>query len=152
MTAGHYRSRLASATVKPMRHTITRRIAITSALALTALGLSGPAAFAEENEEITVKGGSTQFENNEASQTWRELLWVEDTKYDGRSLRAYLTYYDGSGNRLTQSVNAPNFANPDDRVQYLDLQIPEGRAVKLKLCYFNNGHRTQCSRPQRGYA
>jgi len=136
----------------PQLLTHIRRVTVISALALSALGLSVPAASAEENERITVKGGWAMFENNESSQSRRELLWIQDTRYDGRSVRAYLRYRDASGHRLTQSVNAPNIANPDDRVQYLDLQIPEGRAVTLKICYFNNGHRTQCSRGQRGYA
>ncbi len=136
----------------PQLLTYVGRIAAISALTVSVLGLSVPAASAEENEKITVKGGWAMFENNEASQSRRELLWIQDTRYDGRSVRAYLRYYDGAWHRLTQSVNAPNIADPDIRVQYLDLQIPEGRPVTLKICYFNNGHRTRCSRGQRGYA
>lgn len=126
--------------------TSLRRLAVAGALAATALGLAVPAASAEEDERISVKGGYAHFENDQAD-IGREHLWVGDERPDGMSVRGYLDWRDASG-RHTLSVTASG----DGEHAHADVYLREGTRVTLSVCYVDNGHVKRCSLGQRGYA
>lgn len=123
-----------------------RRLAVAGALAATALGLAVPAASAEEDERISVKGGYAHFENDQAD-IGREHLWVGDERPDGLSVRGYLKWSDASGRHKLSAT-----ASGDGEHGHADVYLREGTAVTLSVCYVDNGHITRCSRGQRGYA
>jgi hypothetical protein len=151
MTAGHYRRAPVPGTVTGMQRITTRtsivgRLAVAGALAATALGLAAPAATAEEDEKIDVKGGYGLFENDQAD-IGREHLWVGDERRDGLSVRAYLDWRDKDG-RHTLYTTASGKGEHD----HADVYLREGTPVTLSVCYLDEGHVKRCSLGQRGRA
>jgi hypothetical protein len=84
---------------------IIRRLAATCALAVTAVGLSVPAASAGESERIRTDGGVVEF------QASGDILRALDTRRDGYAVRAHLTWFDPQDSTLQKEwVTDPNSA------------------------------------------
>ncbi len=115
-----------------------RRIAVAGTLALTALGLSASAASAGVPQQIRTHGGHAVFDD------LGELLVVKDTRADGLSVMANLTWSDGTAT-VTDS-------GPGGSGQTRNLSIPEGTTVHLLMCYEVGGVTVKCSDVQRGVA
>lgn len=92
-----------------------------------------------ENETISVKGGYVEFHH------YGEIVEVSDEVLDGRGLRAYITVQGGRNGNLSDFT-------ADDDPERLNLSIPEGRWVLLRLCYTIDHGDDECSRSQVGYA
>jgi hypothetical protein len=122
---------------------ISRRLAITGALALALVGVSVPAASAGEDEKILVSGGEVEFDHR------GEFLWAIDLRLDGYGVRAYVTWKDGVGGRHKAPATDPD---PDPPGQLENLSIPEGTTVWLKVCYTRQSADARCSRQQRAEA
>ncbi len=127
-----------------------RRIAVTGALALAALGLSAPAASAGESERIRTKGGEVRFEAH------GERLVASDTNPSHPYvIRAYLDWRDSRGRRHTAQVTS---FSTDDEESVNNLSIREGTKVTLMMCYVkidgDDGdlHVRRCSLGQRAVA
>jgi len=121
-----------------------RRLAATSALALTVFGLGIPAASAAESEQIRTKGGTVQFQAD------GDILRAHDTRRDGYSVRARLTWFDPLDYTFHKEyVTDPNSAGVS---RARPLPIPEGIGVHLKMCYIDNKGIVSCSEEQEGEA
>jgi hypothetical protein len=92
-----------------------------------------------ENEAISVKGGYVEFHH------YGEIIEVSDEVLDGRGMRAYITVQGGAKGVLSDFT-------ADDDPERLNLSIPEGRWVILRLCYTIDHADDECSRSQVGYA
>lgn len=118
-----------------------RAAALTGAVALVAVGGSASAAYAADTagapEQIKTSRGSALFYDID------ENLEARDLRKDGRGARAYLTW-----NGHTSSAHASG----KDTRDVVDLNIPEGTTVYLKLCYTDNGRDVSCSATQKGVA
>jgi hypothetical protein len=117
---------------------IVRRLAVIAALTLTVLGLGVPAASAGEPQQIRTHGGHAVFDD------LGELLVVTDTRRDGLSVMANLTWADGS---ITATDSGPGGSGETKNVS-----IREGTVVWLIMCYEVNGVTVKCSHSQRGVA
>jgi hypothetical protein len=125
-------------------HTMIRRLAAVSAMALTGFGLSVPAASAGESERIRTKGGILKFEAD------GDVLRVLDTRRDGYAVRARATWFDPTDNTLQKAFLTD--PNSKGRSKAKRLPIPEGITVRLKLCYVDNTGPVSCSKEQDGVA
>jgi hypothetical protein len=122
-----------------------RRIAATGALALTMLGVSGPAASAGEDEGIETKRGAVTFTHR------GERLTAADNLEDGLGIRAYL-HWSEYGVEQSAYVTDRRGADGGPWVVDKDLDIREGVTVQLTMCYTDNGEDVMCSYAQRGEA
>jgi hypothetical protein len=115
------------------------RMAATGALVLALLGLSVPAASAGQSQQIVTKGGIVQFRDN------GEILAATDTRADGYDVRAELYWAGGR-------AYVGDFGFDDAKERHVNLTIPEGTAVKLRMCYLDDARPVQCSHLQNGVA
>ena len=121
---------------------ILRRLAAIFALALTAVGLSVPAASAGESERIRTDGGVVEF------QASGDILRALDTRRDGYAVRAQLTWFDPQDSTLQKEwVTDPNSGGVS---RARPLAVPEGITVRLKMCYIDNTGPVSCSKEQDG--
>jgi hypothetical protein len=125
---------------------ILRRIAVTSALALTVVGVSVPAASASQ-QRIRTDGGEVNFVNIHSGGAGGddvEGISAHDKRRDGYGVRAYLNWSDERGLHRA-SVTDPKSAGKGNAK---DVSVPEGTSVLLTMCYIDAGHIKQCSRSQ----
>ena len=121
-------------------HSIARRIAIISALALALPGLGAATASAQSDERIDGKYGYVKFVAED------EILRAADIWGDGYRVRAYLHW-----GRTHSAQVTDKFMTTGD--EFKDLAIPERTTVSLTMCYIKkNGDIHRCSDPQRGEA
>jgi len=119
---------------------VLRRLALAGAVVLTMLGLTVPAASAAESERIRTKGGLVEF------QARGDILRAYDTRRDGYSVRARLTWFDRVDNTFHKAyVTDPNSAGTS---RAKPLPIPEGTSVRLRMCYIDNTGPVSCSKEQ----
>ena len=115
------------------------RFVATGALTLAVLGFSVPAASAGRSEQIITKGGIVQFRAH------GEILAATDTRADGYAVRAELYWAGGK-------AWIADFGFEDARERSVNLSLPEGTDVKLRMCYIAEGHSVRCSGLQRAEA
>jgi hypothetical protein len=130
--------------VRTSKAAIIRRLSAICALALAVFGLSASAASAGESERIRTKGGVAKFDAS------GDILRVLDTRRDGYSVRARLTWFDPTDNTLQEAFLTD--PNSKGRSKAKRLAIPEGITVRLKLCYVDNTGPVSCSKEQDGVA
>jgi hypothetical protein len=123
---------------------ILRRLVVIGALALTAFGLSVPAASAGESQEIDTDGGRVSFDASPTSSSAPDSLGVLDERRDGYAVRAYLQWADRDGVH-TASVTDPSSSGKGDA---RELSILGGIPVLLSMCYIDDGRIVQCSDSQ----
>jgi hypothetical protein len=117
----------------------TAAVALTAALGATGAQADQPPAGdrAGEDETISVKGGYTKFHHH------GEIVEVSDEVLDGRGMRVYFL---GVGTEVVSDYVA------DGDPVSVNLSVPEGQRVELKLCYTVDHQRDQCSQRQSGIA
>jgi hypothetical protein len=125
-----------------------RRLTTTSvaaAAAVAAIAAGSPAAVAAPDHQTY---GVTQSIRTERSGTyfyhWGDELVVSDYMADGLGARAYLTW---GGNRVTVYTNRGK-----DTSDRRNLNLREGTAVWLQLCWTDDGENIRCSQAQKGIA
>lgn len=118
--------------------TTMRRAAVTSAVAVAALGLGMPASAAAKDVRIDGKYGYVTFKAH------GEVLEAADLYPDGRGVRAYLHW----GRTKSASVTNSGKLYPVPR----NLSIPEGTPVSLTMCYTQHGQVVSCAKNKRGVA
>jgi hypothetical protein len=108
-------------------------IAVVSA----ALLVGAPPAHAGGDASITVSGGKATFKN------YGEILTAEDSRKDGRCVRAHLTWIGAGPNApvLHGTATACGSGTSDKT----NLSIGEGKDVSLEVCYVGGGRPDQCS-------
>ena len=116
-----------------------RRLAALCVLAVTASGLSVPAASAGTDESITTKRGSASFNDKD------EIVTANDKLKDGIGIQAFVFWKTKKGT-VSATVTDGNGANNSPNTK--NLRIREGTKVNMKLCYVDNGVVTKCSRVQ----
>jgi hypothetical protein len=116
-----------------------RRLALTVAVAVTACGLSVPAASAGEFESISTKRGTVAFNDDTG------YLFALDSRRDGLGILATLTWKNDGGETL-RDAGAGGVAESE----YVNLL--EGTKLKLRMCYFNDTEIVKCSKPQKAVA
>ena len=93
---------------------------------------------AGEDERIRAAGGTAWFFHHD------EILKVKDTRRDGLGVRVYLL---GVGTTVLTDRGAGGNARS------LDLSIPDGQRVEMKLCYVDEfGNQPDCSELQSAIA
>jgi hypothetical protein len=102
---------------------------------LSALGLSAPAAHAGTDEQIVGDHGIVVFLHK------GERLEAHDTEAEGWSVKAELRW------GVISKAHAWDFRF-DDFPDRTNLDLAEGTAVELRMCYFDNGYRINCSQWQ----
>jgi hypothetical protein len=123
------------------RHTVEgmfRRI-LTGLAVLGAVGLTAPAAFAGTDQQITGTHGIVAFKHE------GERIDAYDTEGEGWSVKAELRW----------GVNGKAYAwdfGFDDDPDRQPVSIAEGVPVELRMCYFDNGYRINCSQWQKATA
>ncbi len=125
-------------TTTPGTRARARRLGVVLALTLTMFGLSASAASAGVPQQIRTHGGHAVFDD------LGELLVVKDTRADGLSVMANLTWRN-------QSVTVRD-SGPGGGGTTRNLSIREGTPVSLIMCYTVGGVVAKCSRAQRGVA
>jgi hypothetical protein len=111
---------------------ISKKLAISGALALALLVAAAPAASAGEDESIDFNGGYVLFLDE------GEMLYAADQVKDGYGVRAYLLQYG------TSVVDAVGVGTRNHK----NLSIPEGSEVWLKGCLTRKGHNVRCTQWQ----
>jgi hypothetical protein len=93
---------------------------------------------AGEDERIRAAGGTAWFSHHD------EIVKVDDTRRDGLGVRAY---FAGIGTSIVTDRGAGG------KPESLDLSVPEGQKVLLKLCYIDEfGLQAGCSDSQAAIA
>jgi hypothetical protein len=128
------------------RHTVdgmSRKRKFTHAMpvlaTLAALGLTAPPAFAGSDQQITGVHGMVTFKHQ------GERIDAYDTKGEGWSVKAEVRW------GVAGKAYAWDFGF-DDFPDYQPVSIPEGAPVQLRMCYFDNGYRINCSQWQKATA
>jgi hypothetical protein len=125
---------------------ITRTLITVAAVALSGGALATGAAAAPdpdghragEDERIRAAGGTAWFHHH------GEIVKVKDTRRDGLGVRVYLL---GVGTSVLTDRGAGG------KARSLDLSIPEGQRVEMKLCYVDEfGNQPDCSELQSAVA
>jgi len=119
-----------------IRRLTTRSVAAAAAVAMLAAGT--PAAVAGVTQSIRTERSGAYFYH------YGDELVVSDYMADGLGARAYLTW---GGNRVTVYTNQGKDTS-DER----NLDLREGTAVWLQLCWTDNGQNIRCSQSQKGIA
>ncbi len=126
--------------VRIAKAAFTRRLAAICVLAATVLGFSVSAASAGTDESITTKRGSASFNDKD------EIVTANDKLEDGIGIQAFVFWKIKKGKTVSVTVTDGNGANNSPNTK--NLRIPEGRKVKMKLCYVDNGVVLDCTRVQ----
>ena len=117
-----------------------RRLVAAGALALTAFGVSVPAASAGHSESISTKQGFVKFDD------FGEKLQAYDAKEGGYGVRAYLHWSS------TEKATVTADRSTGSGFAQKNLAIPEGVPVELTICHTKNGVDVKCSLSQTGEA
>jgi hypothetical protein len=126
---------MTSSTTAPIR-----RLLAAGALALTAFGVSVPAASAGHSESIQTKQGFVKFD------AFGEKLQAYDAKDNAYGVRAYLHWSS------TEKATVTADRSTGSGFAQKNLSIPEGVPVDLTICHTKKGVDVKCSYSQRGEA